>query len=572
MMNGEQPNFGFQCKKSKHMAPSHDLIDELPPECLLHIFSFLESARDHCASAAVCRKWLKLLIELIILKVRSSTYDFSLTLPLCRRLKGSSANDITLINLGVGTYPHHRLTSLYLCEGPLFAITDDGLKTIAQLSPMLTSLTLHSCQSVGNLGLKSVAEFCKQLEKLELINSFIDDRGILPISENCLHLSILSLEHCPCISNESLMAFANKSLHIRCITLIDCQLIGDSGIFSLISSQPELTRIKLISMNVGDEVLIAIQEHARALKVFYLEKGSYPSENHYSWIEAIGKLDAAIPRPFATFVRRSLAHLKILEMKGHVSLSDDFLLALSRTTKLVQRFKLKNCRGFTSGGILAAVANWSQRLEVLSLKNCIVVGKKEVTREQGLQTFPSLRTLKLIKCEGVDDCFLSSLGPVCKQAKHVSLDGLESITDRGFQALVRQNTDHRLQFLHLDGCIGISDVGLCSVLRTSGKNIEFLNVDQCTSITDQSLMMIADKCWKLKTLCASCCRVSDNGVFYVTRNCGKTTEFMSFSRCTRITMKSVSYIEVMSTRLVLRELIGCPQIEERASGLLWCRR
>ncbi|XP_020240862.1 EIN3-binding F-box protein 1-like isoform X1 [Asparagus officinalis] len=552
MISGEPPKFGFECKKNKNMAESHDLINKLPPECLMHIFSFLESSRDHCASAAVCRNWLKLLVELIILKVRSITYDYSETIPLCRRLEGRSANDITLTNLGVGTYPLHHLTSLYLGDVLFVGITDDGLKIIAQLSPMLASLTLQSCYSVGNVGLKSVAEFCKQLEKLELINSFIDDEGIMPIAENCLHLSALSLEHCPRISNESLMAFANKSLHLKSITLRDCVLIEDSGIFFLISSQPELMRIKLISMNVGNEVLKAIQEHGRALKVFYLEKVPYAGENLYQWIEASGNLEAVIPRPYASFTIRSLARLEILEMESYFSLRDDFLLALSQMTKFLQKFKLKKCRGFTSGGILAAVANWSHHLEVISLNNCIIVGKQEVTQEQAFRNFPSFRSLKLIKCEGVDDCFLSSLGPVCKQAKHITLNEIDSITDRGLQDLVRYNTDHLLQFLHLDGCIGISDVGLCSVLRTSGRNIQFLTVDDCTSITDQSLMTMAENCGKLKTLFASGCRVSDNGVFSVIFNCGKTIETMSFSQCTRTTSKTVSYIETMGNRLVLR--------------------
>lgn len=554
------------------MAEIEDLINKLPTDCIKLIFGFLESSQDRCSCSSVCKKWLELLIEFITSKRRSTTHDPDpdLTLPLYRHLEGRSANDITLAILAVSSYPHHILTSLYLwpllsSHSDHIGITDDGLKIIAQVSPGLTSLTLRDCLSVGNEGLKSVAELCRQLKKLELVNSLVDDDGIMPIAERCLDLNTLHLEHCPCISNEALMAFANKSTHLERIKLIDCLLIGDSGIFSLISSQPELMRIKLVSMKVGDAILETIKQHMNTIEVFYIEKASCPGDNIYSCVEATKKMESPIPSPFDI---ASLANLSKVELKRHGSLSDEILVQLSKTTQSVKKFRLRKCQGFTFVGLMEAVTNWSQHLEVLLLKKCIIVGKQETKQEQVYQHFPALRTLKLITCEGIDDGFLSWLGPMCKKVKSVHLVDLESITDRGLQAVLRYSTSHQLEWLNLGGCTGIGDLGFCSMLRSSGAQLGFLNLEGCTSLSDQSMKAVAERCVNLKSLDASCCRITDVGVLYLAMGCGRRLVMLSLCRCTGITEKSLRIIKLRCSGVRFLEVLECPQLSSEALNLL----
>lgn len=539
------------------MAESHDLINKLPVDCMKHIFSFIELSQDHRSCAAVCRKWLKLQVKLIISKVRD---DSDLTLPLFRRLEGRSANDTVLATLAVGTYPYYNLTSLYLREVSPIGITDDGLKTIAQVSPYLTFLTLHDCQSVGNEAMTSVAKHCRQLKKLELINSLVDDDGIIPVAESCLDLYTLSLEHCPCISNKSLMAFANKSLNLECVILIDCILIGDSGVFSLISGHPELVRIRLISMEVGDVVLDAIRKHGSTLEVFCLEKASYHGDSCYSLIEAAEKLESPSSSPFASFTRRSLSRLTKVDLESRSSLNDEMLVELSKMAKLVKTFKLKKCWGFTHGGIFEAAKNWSQRLEVISLKQCIIVVKQEMKQEQASHNFPSLTTIKLVNCEGVDDGFLSWFGLACKQVKHISLVALASITVHGLQAILMHTSGLQLKRLYLSGCTGIDDLGFRSTFLSSGVRVEFSNLEGSLSLSNHNLKLIAERCGRLDVSDAPCCRINDDGLFYLVMSCGETRAVLSLPWCAGITQKSVRYVETMCFVLGYRDRWDCRKL------------
>lgn len=607
-----------------------DVINQLPDECIETIFRFLSSPRDRCACSAVCKKWLLLLahvrgcqfnsfrvaaaraaraagvLNIIVAINGNGRKHVGKNEEASRCLEAKEANDARLAAMAVGTYAMKLLGKLSVRGGlfPSFTqqrITDFGLHIVSQSFPNLRALSLWDCFKVCSTGLASIANCCHALEKLDISNlPKIDDDGLVPIAKHCPNLSALSLQSCPLVGNRSLQAVANCSSHLESISIVKCPLVGDAGIICVVSQLPKLSKLRLSQLDIGNAALQAIAKHRGSIKMLYLEHLNAITMAGFSWIGFADKLellslnscvgltdDVLLDAGTGAEARCGYSLdlpifncLKQVCIKKCQYLTDVGLTTLTESTNHLHTLKLESCNSITTQGVITSLGHCSRTLKVLEVVRCIqYYSTSTSSREEGDFLYPSLEYLTLNSCTGVDDAFLSRMGPACTNVTDIALIRLCSITDKGLISLLKQTMSSAVTppaSVNLSGCVGITDWSVLALAKTFKERLELLCLEGCIGLGDRSLQVIGDMCPRLVELDVSgCVKISDDGVVRLAMTNHRKLEVLSLGGCHGITDRSLGCLEIMCCTLQGLNLQHCRGITSQGvssfkAALWWC--
>ncbi|XP_068635951.1 EIN3-binding F-box protein 2-like [Aristolochia californica] len=567
---------------------AEDLISHLPDECIFEIFSFLPSLRDRFSCATVSKKWLVLQANM-----RATAFKTAISTmqkqgnKTSRCLEGKKANDTRLAAIAVGICPPGGLRELYIRGSfPSQGITDFGLEIIAQACPYLKSLVLWDCLQIRNNGLISLSQRCSSIEKLDILNCpLVGDEGIIVVARKCRNLSSLSIESCPNIGNPSLQAVAAYSTNLKSISLIKCRLVSDEGILSVFSSLPDLERVKLVSISIGDCVLEAVGRHESSFASLCLENISGVSETGFCSIGIPEKLETLSLKSCSGLNDKCLkaigsrfVRLKQIAIANCAAITDKGLQEMSRSTMLLESFKLRECHNVSPNGLMEVLMNCKERLKVLSLVKCHGLHEMDPSIfETPLPRCPLLQSITLNRCSGVGDSFLSWLGSSCVHVKNLELAGLSSITDKGLSIFLQalRNQSKGLVEVDLSRCFQLTDVSLLALTSGFGRKLKRLRLEGCERLSDKCLSMISEFCPSLLDLDLSGCGISDGGVYSLVKSVHQKIEVLSLAGCLDITDRSLSFLEIMCGNLVGLNLKHCPRLSKQGISSLrqtlwWC--
>ncbi|XP_068651186.1 EIN3-binding F-box protein 2-like [Aristolochia californica] len=567
---------------------AEDLISHLPDECIFEIFSFLPSHRDRFSCAAVSKKWLVLQANM-----RANAFKTAVATlqkqgnKTSRCLEGKKANDTRLAAIAVGICPRGGLREL--CIRGSFSsqgITDFGLEIIAQACPNLKSLVLSDCLQIGNKGLISISQRCSSIEKLDIFNCpLVGDEGIINVTSKCQSLLSLSIESCPNIGNPSLQAVAAYSSNLKSISLTKCCLISDDGILSVFSTLPDLERVRLVSISIGDAVLEAVGRHGSSLVSLCLENISCVSEMGFCSIGRLEKLESLSVKSCSGLNDKCLnaigirfPRLKQIAIANCAAITDKGLKELSRSTMLLESFKLQECHNVSPKGLMEVLMNCKERLKVLSLVKCHGLHEMDPSIfRTPLPQCPLLQSLTLNRCAGVGDSFLSWIGTACVRVKNIELAGLSSITDKGLLIFLQALSNQSKGLVDVDSsrCFQLTDMNLLALTSGFGEKLKSLRLEGCERLSDKCLSMIAKFCPSLLELDLSGCGISDGGVFSLVKSEHQKIEVLSLAGCLDITDKSLGFLEIMCGNLVGLNLKHCPRLSKQGISsvmetLWWC--
>ncbi|CAL9082142.1 unnamed protein product [Musa acuminata var. zebrina] len=597
---GKRRKIGSPAKESRDdRALCQDLIDDLPDECLLLIFSLLPAPRDRCRCAAVSRKWLALQVSMR----RSEFGANAVLLPEARQemsrcIKGGEANDWRLAAMAIGIDACEVLTHLSVMEtlpscplplqhaGNHRHISDVGLFVIAQACTDLRSLALRNCIKVSDRGLAAIAQNCSALKNLELTNAFsVTDRGLMLIASGCPNLASLRLTACPSVTDRSLVAFSRHSTLLNSFAVAQCPLITDHGILSIVVLQTKLETLKISSMKLGDKVVQAIACHRKEIKLLSLEKVWGSSVIGYSWIaEASGlralSLDACAGLTDGCFVRASpsisFAGLTKVSLKSCPSLTDLSLLALTKLAVKLETLHLENFRGvFSYRGLVFALENCSHTLKELNLVNCGFYGHG-TEQQEGEPCFllpqrcPALQTVKLEECEGLGDGFVVWVGQACKSVTDVSFVRMGSITDRGITSFLKQLKGwNEITRVDLSGCTRLGDRSVWAVTRECKGRLRSLALKGCGRVTDRGASVITRRCCRLVELDLGGCNIGDEAVEKLVEGDPSDLESLSLAGCAEITDRTLQALDEYGGLCLNRlNLTGCPRLSRSRIHLI----
>ncbi|GJN25783.1 hypothetical protein PR202_gb13656 [Eleusine coracana subsp. coracana] len=133
-----------------------------------------------------------------------------------------------------------------------------------------------------------------------------------------------------------------------------------------------------------------------------------------------------------------------------------------------------------------------------------------------LRLFPSLTSLDLSACAGLDSTSLSLLPSPLRLLRRVSLARASGVGPRGLYALV--TACPRLEALDLSHCVAAGDREVAALAGAEG--IRDLVLDKCLEVTDVGLAKVAVGCPGLERLSVRWCReISDIGVDLLAKKC-----------------------------------------------------
>ncbi|KAJ9555024.1 hypothetical protein OSB04_009638 [Centaurea solstitialis] len=312
------------------------------------------------------------------------------------------------------------------------------------------------------------------------------------------------------------------------IMVVNCPLVGDQGIASLLSSASySLTKVKLQTLNVGDLSLAVIGHYGIALTDLVL---------------------AGLP--------------KVTE-KGFWVMGNGRVTSFTKSALSLESVLLEECNRVTQCGVFSILVNCSNNLKSLTLESCY--GIKDLALKFPFSRCNAFRSLSVRNCPGFGNNSLVLFGNLCPQLRNVEFTGAHGITDEGFTALVRC-CEAGLIKVNLCGSASMTDNMVSEITKVHGGTLETLNLDGCRSVTNASLAAIASNCLNLTELDVSGCTITDSGISALACAIQLNLRILSVSRCRLVSDKSLPYFANLG--VVGLNLQKCDGMSSRGVGRL----
>ncbi|KAF8765889.1 hypothetical protein HU200_008057 [Digitaria exilis] len=187
-----------------------------------------------------------------------------------------------------------------------------------------------------------------------------------------------------------------------------------------------------------------------------------------------------------------------------------------------------------------------------------------------LRAFPSLTSLDLSACAGLDDASLaaalsSTTGGTAELGlgvRRVSLARASGVGWRGLEAMVA--VCPRLEAVDLSHCVAAGDREMAALASAAG--LRELVMDKCLGVTDVGLAKVAVGCPGLERLSVKWCReISDIGIELLAKKCPNLRSVdISYLKVSNESLRSLSTLE----KLEDIALVGCMFIDDDGLRML----
>jgi F-box/leucine-rich repeat protein 14 len=419
---------------SETVKPGETTIHHVLPECLAHVFSFLD-VTSRGRAAQVSKGWRDVCYEKSVwrgveaklhLKRPNPTLYPSLVRRGIRNVQVLSLRR-SLRELVNGV---HNLESLNLSG--CFNLTDSALEAaFCREVPSLRKLNLSLCKDVSDNSIAKIASHCRNLEDLDLSGcTRVTNSALFCVSHlrrmrelslrSCRHISDLGLQHlagaacgraglhrleslslqdCQKVTDEGLRHVASGLRALRSVNLSFCVSVTDTGLKSL-ARLPSLEALNLRSCdNISDIGIGFLASGASS------SQPSTSASSDFSDDEASPGASASLRRLDASFcanvtdsaarhVASGLQGLRSLSLAG-CPVGDEGLARLAGSLAHLEELNVGQCRRLTDAGITAlAGANNPCRatLRRVDLYGCAAVTPSAVAR---VRAMPAMRNLNL---------------------------------------------------------------------------------------------------------------------------------------------------------------------------------
>jgi hypothetical protein len=174
------------------------------------------------------------------------------------------------------------------------SITIDTIRALGTLNKVLSSLNLRGCIELGGDSLLQVADnwksmreldlsFCKKINNaamvaamnkfgsaIEALNLYycrmISDEAILAIANRCTYLRDLNVQGCNDLTDAAICTLAEKCHHLESLTISNCTKITDQSLIALAVNSPQLRRLQMNHCKqIRQDGIVALSENSHGL-------------------------------------------------------------------------------------------------------------------------------------------------------------------------------------------------------------------------------------------------------------------------------------------------------------------
>ena len=279
------------------------------------------------------------------------------------------------------------------------AVTDVGLRAVAQGCPALKKLHVQRCIHLSDVGLNALASAAVSLETLQLEECHrISLAGILGLLEHSAKLESLDLVGCMGVKDSPLPLAACRS-PLRSLRISRCPGFGDSTLVLVGKLCPRLLLVHLSGLaGVTDAGLMPLFENCKAGLDEVVLRG------------CAGVTDAAV----SALARQHGGTLQTLSLEGCGKVSDESLVAVADNCIQLENLDVSKSSVGDEGVAALASAVGAELLQVLSLSGCSMISPRSLHRLSKLDH--TLQGLNLQMCNAISRHAVSSFQrkmPLC---------------------------------------------------------------------------------------------------------------------------------------------------------------
>ncbi|CAN8264146.1 unnamed protein product [Cochlearia groenlandica] len=345
---------------------SMDYSEDLPDECLAHVFQYLGAA-DRKRCSLVCKRWL--FVD------GQSRHRLSL-----------DARDEIFSFLTSMFNRFDSVTKLALrCERKSLSLSDDALVTISSRCLNLTRVKLRGCREISDLGIEGFARNCKNLKKLSVGSCNFGAKGVNAMLEHCILLEELSVKRLRGIHEAAelikLPDAGSSSLRSICLK----ELVNGQVFAPLVATTRTLKTLKIIRcLGDWDKVLEMIGVGNSSLSEIHLERLQVSdlglsAISKCSYVETLHIVKTPECSNFGLVnVAERCKLLRKLHIDGWRTnrIGDEGLMAVARHCLNLQELVLIGVNATHIS--LAAIATNCEKLERLALCGSGTIGDTEI--------------------------------------------------------------------------------------------------------------------------------------------------------------------------------------------------
>lgn len=467
------------------------LMDGLPDELLLHIFSFLKQPRLH-GLARVSSRW------------RTLVYDRTLWKKVCFPFTYRGGQADAVLDHLVTRINRACVTSLDLTNSRVSGLT---LYTIMQLLSNLQELTLSSYKNrpsfskqgtaLSSYSLKKLvfvgancnltdddaqafAVCCTQLEHLEFNASRekLTDRGVIHFATNCHCLRHVSIAEdyrafnsltASCINAFGLYCRKLQHFHIDGVSWL-----GNEPVTSVVINNPALEHLHFRNLSgLTDAGVKTIAESCTKLRELFLlhcykvsDVGLIALANSCQDIRCFGMTLSKVTDVGTHIMLDTCRLIEHLVLSNNRFVTDDTLVSVAQCLPRLKHLEmcqcshishlgvvvvLRHCRHLVTGAF-SACESIGDGNSIAHLESDLSNGKEE------RKTASSLKTLALNLCKQLNDGSLWQMIRLTPSLKDLQLGYCLLLTDDAMLTISRHCPD--LESLFVKGCVLVTDVGL----------------------------------------------------------------------------------------------------------------
>lgn len=346
-------------------------------------------------------------------------------------------------------------------------ISDEGLRFLKNGSNSLRSIDVSRCSNVSTLGLVSVIEGHKCLQKInagdcfpELVPLFLSRLSVIRGT-----LKVLKVEGFH-VSATSLRIIGTHCKNLEEIGLGKCRGVTDECISELVTCCPDLRTVDLTCCHqVTDNALIAIADHCKRLECLLLESCSQITEKGLDWIgtccsdlKEVDLTDCPINDTALKCLSRC-SELRTLKLGLCPNISVKGLLHVGSNCRKLLELDLYRCTGVTDGG-LAAIAAGCKNLKKLNVCYCTQLTDEGLKH---LSCLKELLDLEMRRLVNVTSAGIAAIAFGCRSLVELDIKRCYSVDDAGLWALAQYSNN--LRQINISYC-PVTGVGLCKLLGT----------------------------------------------------------------------------------------------------------
>ncbi|CAN7090092.1 unnamed protein product [Brassica rapa subsp. narinosa] len=339
-----------------------DYTEDLPGECLAHVFQYL-GAGDRKRCSLVCKRWL--FVD------GQNRHRLSL-----------DARDEILSFLPSMFDRFDSVTKLALrCDRKSLSLSDEALVMISVRCANLTRVKLRGCREITDLGMVEFAKNCGNLKKLSVGSCNFGAEGVNAMLENCKALEELSVKRLRGIHEAPELVCSSSSLRSVCLK----ELVNGQVFEPLVANTRTLKTLKIIRcLGDWDKVLKTIGEGDSSLSEIHLERLQV-SDFGLSAVSKCSKVETLhiVKTPeCSNYGLIDVAERCKLLRKLHIDgwrtnrIGDEGLMAVAKNCLNLQELVLIGVNATHMS--LAAIASNCEKLERLALCGSGTIGDTEI--------------------------------------------------------------------------------------------------------------------------------------------------------------------------------------------------